>query len=120
MLKAGLGLNHPDLVKLLVAKSAETLQWTMNELGVQYRQKVTQLGGHSRPRSHTTSTQSGSVIIRQMLAKIKARGMTVRSQMYFEKFIQDSSGTILAVLFSQAISPCPTASCWTRPPENDL
>ena len=65
MLRAGLGLNHPDLVQLLVEKSAATLQWTMDELGVQYQQKVTQLGGHSRPRSHTTSTQSGSVIIRQ-------------------------------------------------------
>lgn len=47
MLRAGLGLNHPDLVQLLVEKSAETLQWTMDELGVQYQQKVTQLGGHA-------------------------------------------------------------------------
>ena len=67
MLKAGLGLNHPELVRLLVEKSAAALQWTIEELGVRYQQKVTQLGGHSRPRSHTTSTQSGSIIIRQML-----------------------------------------------------
>ncbi|MBW2409424.1 MAG: flavocytochrome c [Deltaproteobacteria bacterium] len=97
MLKAGLGLNHPELVQLLVEKSAVTLQWTMDEIGVQYQQKVTQLGGHSRPRSHTTSTQSGSVIIRQMLAKIKAQGMTVRSQAYFERFIQDNTGAIIGV-----------------------
>ena len=97
MLKAGLGLNHPDLVKLLVEKSAATLQWTMDELGVQYQPKVTQLGGHSRPRSHTTSTQSGSIIIRQMLAKIKALGMMVRSRVYFERFIQDDTGAIVGV-----------------------
>ena len=97
MLKAGLGLNHPELVQLLVEKSAATLQWTIEELGVRYQQKVTQLGGHSRPRSHTTSTQSGSIIIRQMLAKIKSQGMTVRSRAYFEKFIQDSSGAITGV-----------------------
>jgi flavocytochrome c len=97
MLKAGLGLNHPDLVQLLVEKSAATLQWTMDYLGVQYQQKVTQLGGHSRPRSHTTSTQSGSVIIRQMLAKTKALGMAVRSRVYFERFIQDDTGAILGV-----------------------
>ena len=35
MLKAGLGLNHPALVKLVVEKSAETLQWTTDYLGVQ-------------------------------------------------------------------------------------
>ena len=97
MLKAGLGLNHPELVQLLVEKSAAALQWTIEELGVRYQQKVTQLGGHSRPRSHTTSTQSGSIIIRQMLAKIKSQGMTVRSRVYFEKFTQDSSGAITGV-----------------------
>ena len=97
MLKAGLGLNHPDLVQLLVEKSAGTLQWTIEELGVQYKQQVSQLGGHSRPRSHTTSTQSGSVIIRQMLAKIKAQGITVRSRVYFEKFIQGTNGSIIGV-----------------------
>jgi flavocytochrome c len=97
MLKAGLGLNHPDLVKLLVEKSAATLQWTMDELGVQYQQKVTQLGGHSRPRSHTTSTQSGSIIIRQMLAKIKALGVRIRTRVYFERFIQDDIGAIIGV-----------------------
>jgi flavocytochrome c len=97
MLKAGLGLNHPDLVKLVAEKSAATLQWTMNELGVQYLQKVTQLGGHSCPRSHTTSTQSGSVIIRQMLAKIKAMGITVRSRVFFERFIRDATGAVTGI-----------------------
>jgi flavocytochrome c len=97
MLRAGLGLNHPDLVKLVVEKSAATLQWTMDDLGVQYQQKVTQLGGHSRPRSHTVSTQSGSIIIRKMLAKIEAQGMPVRSQVYFERFIQDTNGAIIGV-----------------------
>ena len=97
MLKAGLGLNHPDLVKLLVEKSAATLQWTTDELGVQYRQTVTQLGGHSRPRSHTTSTQSGAIIIRQMLAKVKALGISVRSRVYFDRFILDDTGAIIGV-----------------------
>jgi flavocytochrome c len=97
MLRAGLGLNHPDLVKLLVERSAETLQWTMEDLGVHYLEEVTQLGGHSLPRSHTTSTRSGSVIIRQMLAKIKTLGITVRSRVYFERFIQDASGAIIGV-----------------------
>ena len=97
MLKAGLGLNHPTLVKLLVEKSAKTLQWTMDDLGVQYKQKVAQLGGHSRPRSHTTSSHSGSSIIRQMLVKIKEMGITVRSQVYFERFIQNKAGAIIGV-----------------------
>jgi flavocytochrome c len=97
MLEAGLGLNHPALVKVLVEKSAATLQWTIDDLGVRYQQQVAQLGGHSRPRSHTTSSQSGSVIIRQMLEKIKALGMAVRSQVFFESFIQDTTGAIKGV-----------------------
>ena len=97
MLKAGLGLNHPELVQLLVEKSAATLQWTIDELRVQYQKKVTQLGGHSRPRSHTTCNQSGAIIIRQMLAKINALGITVRSRVYFEKFIRDTNESIIGV-----------------------
>jgi succinate dehydrogenase/fumarate reductase flavoprotein subunit len=34
MLKAGLGLNQPELVRALTDRSSETLQWTIDVLGV--------------------------------------------------------------------------------------
>ena len=97
MLKAGLGLNHPALVKLVVEKSAETLQWTTDYLGVQYKEQLKRLGGHALPRSHITSNQSGSSIVRPMLAKVKELGMTVRSRAYLERFVQDTTGAIKGV-----------------------
>jgi succinate dehydrogenase/fumarate reductase flavoprotein subunit len=75
MLKAGLGLNHPDLVRIVAEKSSAAIQWTIDYLGVQYKRRLEQLGGHSVPRSHVAYGQSGSFIVRQMLAKIKALGM---------------------------------------------
>jgi succinate dehydrogenase/fumarate reductase flavoprotein subunit len=43
MLKAGLGLNQPELVQVLTERSSETFQWTIDFLGVKYwyRSKVT-------------------------------------------------------------------------------
>jgi len=46
MLKAGLGLNQPELVRVLTERSAETLQWTIDVLGVKYLNRVDQFGGH--------------------------------------------------------------------------
>ena len=54
MIKAGLGLNHPELVRTLTEKSAETFQWTVDYLGVKYLDRVDQFGGHSVARGYTT------------------------------------------------------------------
>ena len=71
MLKAGLGLNQPELVRVLTERSAETLQWTIDVLGVKYLDRVDQFGGHSVPRSYTTCSRSGSAIVKKLLQKVK-------------------------------------------------
>jgi succinate dehydrogenase/fumarate reductase flavoprotein subunit len=70
MLKAGLGLNQPELVRVLTENSAETFQWTIDYLGVNYLDRVDQFGGHSVPRSYTPHSRSGAAIIKQLLLKI--------------------------------------------------
>ena len=52
MVTAGLGLNHPDLTRTVAEKSNTIIQWTIDYLGVKYKEKVHHLGGHSIPRSH--------------------------------------------------------------------
>lgn len=56
MLKAGLHLNYVELARMVAYKSNETVQWTINELGVQYKEKVTQEGVIPYPEctAHTT------------------------------------------------------------------
>ena len=51
MIKAGVGLNHPHLLRRMIEDSNDIVKWTENELGIKYRDRVTQLGGHSVPRT---------------------------------------------------------------------
>lgn len=51
MLKAGVDLNHPNLLKKMITESNSVVEWTEKELGIEYRERVTQLGGHSVPRT---------------------------------------------------------------------
>ena len=97
MIKAGLGLNHPDLAMTVAEKSNEAVQWTVNYLGVQYKDRVAQLGGHSEPRSYTTYNQSGSAIVRKELDKVSALGMNVRTQVFLSKLLTDGGGIVRGV-----------------------
>jgi succinate dehydrogenase/fumarate reductase flavoprotein subunit len=51
MLKAGVDLNHPNLLRKMAEESNNIVEWTQEKLGIEYRERVTQLGGHSVPRT---------------------------------------------------------------------
>lgn len=97
MLNSGLGLNHPELVKVVTENSNEVLQWTINYLGVKYKDRIDQFGGHSVPRCYTTYNRSGADIIKQMIAKVKELGMSVRTKMYLKNFIKNSEGRVCGI-----------------------
>ena len=61
MLKAGVDLNHPNLLHKMISTSNDLVEWTEKELGIQYRDRVTQLGGHSVPRTLSTLNACGRV-----------------------------------------------------------
>jgi flavocytochrome c len=98
MLKAGLGLNQPELVQVLTENSAETFQWTIDYLGVHYLDRVDQFGGHSVPRSYTPYSRSGSAIIKQLLLKVNDLGMRIHTKRYLQTILPDSKGRICGVL----------------------
>ncbi|UCE97776.1 MAG: flavocytochrome c [Dehalococcoidia bacterium] len=98
MLKAGLFLNHPELVRKVTKQSNEILQWTINYLGVEFMDRVDIFGGHSVPRCYTPLGVSGSAIIKQQLAKLEEMGGKVRTQSYFKTFIKDSKEKLIGLL----------------------
>ena len=97
MLKAGLGLNHPELVRTLTEKSAETFQWTVEYLGVKYLDRVDQFGGHSVARGYTTHNRSGSAFIKQMLIKLRELGIPVRTKAFLQTILKDPGGRVCGV-----------------------
>ncbi len=98
MLKAGLGLNHPDLVRIVAESSNEVFQWTIDYLGVEYMDRVDQFGGHSVPRCYTALNITGATIIKRQLAKVRELGMDVRTQMYLQTIIRDAEGRVCGVM----------------------
>ena len=101
MLKAGLGLNQPELIRVLTERSSETFQWTIDALGVKYLNRVDQFGGHSVPRCYTTHNHSGSAIVKQLLHKIKDLGLRVRTRTMLQTVLTNTRGRVHGVLVRQ-------------------
>ncbi|MBU3915447.1 FAD-dependent oxidoreductase [bacterium] len=97
MLAAGLHLNHVELAKMVAYKSNETVQWTINELGVKYKGRLTQEGGHSVPRMYSTHNSSGSAIVLQQLLKLKELGVVPKTQCLLTQIHRDSDGRVKGV-----------------------
>lgn len=97
MLAAGLHLNHLPLARIVAHESNNTVQWTIDELGVKYKDGVTQEGGHAVPRMYSTYNQSGSAIVEQQLEKLAAMGVVPRTGMLLKRILRDNDGRIKGV-----------------------
>ena len=98
MLKAGLSINYPDLVRQVTEKSNEVLRWSIDYLGVEYMGRLDIFGGHSVPRCYTPVGVSGSAIINRQLTKLGEMGIKVRTHACFKTFIRDSKRRIIGVV----------------------
>jgi flavocytochrome c len=97
MLAAGHEFNHLDLARIVAERSAETLQWTIEELGVKYKPRLSHLGGHSVPRTYNTVNTSGSGIIGPMLVKCREMGIPIRLKTFLAQLIIGGNGDIEGV-----------------------
>jgi flavocytochrome c len=102
MIKAGLGLNHPDLVRTIAEKSSSAVDWTIEEIGVTYHDQAVQLGGHSRPRTLIVKSPSdvccGVVLVRKMLSKALDMGIEIRTQAHVQTIVREADGQISGVV----------------------
>ena len=97
MLRAGLGLNHPQLARTVAEKAAETIDWTRNELGVRYLEQLDRFGGHSAARSLTTRSHSGVDLIKAQTARLKQLGVPIRTRCLLTGLITADSGGVSGV-----------------------
>lgn len=96
MMTAGLSINHPELVRLVCEKSVEILRWTLS-LGVEYKDNVNHLGGHSVPRTYNTLCGTGSGIIQPLLAKCRELDIPIELKTRFKSFIQGDENRVEGV-----------------------
>lgn len=97
MLKAGLGINHPELAMTVAKESRDAILWTVDYLGCKYKERVTHLGGHCVPRSYYTTNSSGAGIVRPQLEKVKELGVEVRTRVYLEQIIKNEDGRVKGI-----------------------
>lgn len=106
MKQAGLGLNHPDLVRTVTENSSSAIDWTIEEIGVSYLDQVVQLGGHSRPRTLIIESRSnvccGAVLVQKMLNKALDMGIEIRTQAYVQTIVREAGGPVTGVNIRQA------------------
>ena len=93
MMKAGVDLNHPNLIRKMIEESNQMVEWTQDELGIEYRTRVTQLGGHSVARTLSTLNASGSDIIDPLLKKVRDQpNVELLLNTAFQKFVLSDNG----------------------------
>lgn len=97
MLKAGLYLNHLDLARQAADKSMETLNWTIDYLGVEYKPVMLGFGGHSVVRSYATTQGHGWGIVEKELARAEELGVEVKTNRFLTKLFRDKDGRIKGV-----------------------
>jgi len=94
MIKAGEGLNHPALVKVVTEEAKEAYLWSKDFLGVKYLDRVDQFGGHSVARCYTTESVSGMDLIKKQLARLKALNVPVHTGIYVKHILTGPDGRI--------------------------
>jgi flavocytochrome c len=97
MMRVGLGLNRPELLRIVAEGAEAAYRWTADDIGVVYRDRVDQFGGHSVPRCYTPERRSGSAIIAPMLARARKLGVGVRTCARLERLFFDDAGRICGV-----------------------
>jgi len=97
MVRAGLGLNHPELARIVTEQSVSTLQWTVDELGVEYVNELRHMGGHAVPRAYKTKMGTGAGIVVPQLEKLKEMGVEPRTSTLLKHLIRDDDGRVKGV-----------------------
>lgn len=98
MVRAGMGLNYPSLVRVVVDHAFEAFRWSADYLGVEYIDRIDQFGGHSVPRCYAAVGVTGSTIIKRQVAKLQELGVPIRLRTRLERFVLDASGKIAGIL----------------------
>jgi len=97
MMKAGLGLNHPELVRVVAERSNEVFQWSIDHLGVEYMDRVDHFGGHSVQRCYTAAGRTGATILHRQVVKLRELGVEIRLGWFLKTFIRSQEGRVCGV-----------------------
>ena len=100
MLKAGLGLNHVDLAKMVAGNSNSIYQWLKDDLKVEFQPKppIVRMGGHSVARSVIIKGATGFGIVKKELDRVEEMGIPIRKQVCLSQLYKDEQGRVVGAM----------------------
>lgn len=98
-LKDGLGINHTELLNVLVDRCNDTVKF-VEDCGAEFvPNKMLFEGGHSVPRSYEIKAGTGSGYIVPMYETLqKLSNVTMKTRTKFDDFVMDKSGRVIGVV----------------------
>ncbi|MBE0497524.1 MAG: flavocytochrome c [Campylobacterales bacterium] len=98
-LKAGLGINHVELLETIAARADDALKFSI-ECGAKWQDvKPAWFGGHSVARTVVTENMSGSGVIQPMVEFVeKLPGCKIYRRTKFDDFVLDAKGRVVGVV----------------------
>jgi len=98
-LKAGLGINHVELLETIVARANDAFDFSV-QCGAQWQDvKPAWFGGHSVPRTIVTENMSGSGIIKPMTKFVQnLPGCKIIRRTKFDDFVMDEKNGVVGVV----------------------
>ncbi len=99
-LKAGLGINHVDLLETIADRANDTFKFAI-ECGAKFQtgKEPSWFGGHSVPRTYVTNNSSGSGIIHPMAKFVEnLQGCEIVRRVKFDEFVLDDDGKVVGIL----------------------
>ena len=97
MLKAGEGLNYPELTRIVAENAKDAFLWSKNKLGVKYTERVDIFGGHSVPRCCTPETISGLSLIQKQVARLRELNVELFPGAYLKALLQNEQNRVTGV-----------------------
>lgn len=99
-LKAGLGINHLELLEVIAARAIDAFEFS-RKCGAEYKlgEKPSWFGGHSVPRTLVTSDMTGAGIIKPMSEFVeKLPGCKIYRRTKFDDFVLNAEGRVVGVM----------------------
>lgn len=96
MLKAGNGINHPELARTVAEKAMDALEWAQTYIGARFTH-LNFHGGHSVKRSVQTINQSGSELVNKLLTKAVSLSVQVVMRTKLTRIITGQDGRVLGI-----------------------
>lgn len=97
-LKAGLGINHVELLEVIANRASEVVEF-LEKNGVEFQGgEPAWFGGHSVARTFTTTNNSGSGIIKPLTQVVEGNSnCKIYKRTKFDEFVLDDSGKVVGI-----------------------